>query len=225
MRSVFAPINSATEILKVFHMIQEIVDFCEHVGKLKRIRRKGWVSWAKLKRPESVADHSFRSAILAMCLSDLKGLDTEKMVRMALLHDVHEALIGDYDYFDKNKIGQDDVTKREEKAINTIFSALPEVIREKYLLLADEYRRQETEDAKLIRQVDRIEMIMQALEYEKEGDDETRLQAFWDSVREKLKDRDLKMMFELLEKERTLEQGKFTKDDRTIKPSSDFCGD
>jgi putative hydrolase of HD superfamily len=123
---------------------------------------------------------------------------------MALLHDVHEALIGDYDYFDKKKIGLDEVKEREEKAINSIFSVLPEAIKGKYILLADEYRRQETEDANLVRQIDQIEMIMQALEYEKEGYDKTRLQAFWDDVRKNLKDRDLKMMFELLEKERQL---------------------
>jgi putative hydrolase of HD superfamily len=183
-------------------MIQEIVDFCKHAGKLKRISRKGWVSWVKVKQPESVADHSFRSAILAMCLSDLRGLDTEKMVRMALLHDVHEALIGDYDYFDKKKIGLDEVKERQEKAINSIFSVLPETIKGKYILLADEYRRQETEDANLVRQIDQIEMIMQALEYEKEGYDKTKLQVFWDDVRKNLKDHDLKMMFQLLEKER-----------------------
>jgi len=187
-------------------MIQEIVDFCKYVGKLKRISRKGWVSWAKVKRPESVADHSFRSAILAMCLSDLRGLDTEKIVRMALLHDVHEALLGDYDYFDKKKIGQDEVKEREKIAINKIFSVLPETIKGKYILLADEYRRQETEDANLVRQIDEIEMIMQALEYEKEGYDKIKLQAFWDNVRKNLKDHDFKMMFELLEKERQLDR-------------------
>jgi putative hydrolase of HD superfamily len=183
-------------------MVQEIVDYCKQVGKLKRISRKGWVSRAKVKRPESVADHSFRSAILAMCLSDLRGLDTDKIVRMALLHDVHEALIGDYDYSDKKKIGLHQVKEREGNAIKTIFSVLPETIRGKYILLADEYRRQETEDANLVRQIDQIEMIMQALEYEKEGYDRTKLQTFWDNVRRKLKDHDLKMMFELLEKER-----------------------
>jgi 5'-deoxynucleotidase len=183
-------------------MIQEIVDFCKHVGRLKRISRKGWVSWVKVKQPESVADHSFRSAILAMCLSDLKGLDTEKIVRMALLHDVHEALIGDYDYFDKKKIGLNEVKLREEEAISSVFSVLPETIKQKYISLADEYRVQETDDSKLVRQVDQMEMIMQALEYEKEGYDKTKLQAFWDEVGKNLKDQDLKMMFELLEKER-----------------------
>jgi putative hydrolase of HD superfamily len=184
-------------------MIQEIVDFCRSAGRLKRISRKGWVTWAQVERPESVADHSFRSAILAMCLSDLRGLDTEKMVRMALLHDVHEALIGDYDYFDKKKIGEVEVKEREEKAVKTVFSVLPQVIREKYILLADEYRRQETDEAILMKGIDQVEMIMQALEYEREGYDKARLQAFWDNVRNRLKDRDLDSIFELLEKERT----------------------
>jgi 5'-deoxynucleotidase len=121
---------------------------------------------------------------------------------MALLHDVHEALIGDYDYFDKKKIGLDEVKHREKKAINSIFSVLPETIKGKYKLLADEYRLQETDDSKLVRQVDQMEMIMQALEYEKEGYDKNKLQAFWDEVGKNLKDHDLKMMFKLLEKEK-----------------------
>jgi len=183
-------------------MIREIMNFCKSVGRLKRIGRKGWVSWAKVKRPESVADHSFRSALLAMCLSDMRGLDTEKMVRMALLHDVHEALIGDYDYFDKKRIGQNELDTREVTAINSVFSVLPQTIREKYVLLADEYHRQQTEDAKLIRDVDSIEMVMQALEYEEEGYDRDRLQTFWDSVGSRLKDPDLKKMFKLLEEDR-----------------------
>ena len=141
-----------------------------------------------------------------MCLSDLKGLNTEKMIRMALLHDVHEAMIGDYDHLDKKKIGLHEVKMREQKAINSIFSVLPEAIKGKYILLADEYRRQETKDASLVRQIDQIELIMQALEYEKEGYDKTKLQAFWNDVRKNLKDPDLKMMLKLLEKERQLDR-------------------
>jgi putative hydrolase of HD superfamily len=183
-------------------MIEEILDFNKRVGKFKRTSRKGRVSWANVKRPESVADHTFCSAILAMCLSDLRGLDTEKIVRMALLHDAHEALIGDYDYFDQKKMVQKQVSKNEETAIEEVFSVLPETIREKYILLADEYRRQETEDAKLVRQIDQIEMIMQALEYENEGCGKNKLQAFWDDVEKKLHDSDLKRIFELLRGER-----------------------
>ena len=68
-------------------MNNRFVDFAENVSKLKRIARKGWVSQVGVEKPESVADHSFACAILAMCLGDLKGLDTEKLIRLALLHD------------------------------------------------------------------------------------------------------------------------------------------
>jgi len=85
-------------------MLEEIVDFVQKAGLLKKVKRSGWISWVGIERPESVADHSFRSAILAMCIADLKGLNTEKLMRMLLLHDIHEAIIGDYDYFAKRKI-------------------------------------------------------------------------------------------------------------------------
>ncbi len=183
-------------------MHQEIAAFGKSVGKLKRVARKGWITGVGVKQPESVADHSFRCAVLAMCLGDLKGLDAEKLLRMALLHDVHEALIGDYDYFDKKEIGNREVKALEEKAIKQVFSALPEIIREEYVLLAEEYSLQETAEAKFARQIDQLEMVMQALEYEQEGYDRAKLQPFWDSVEKNLSDSDLKRIFELLKQKR-----------------------
>lgn len=181
---------------------KELIRFGKIVGQLKKIARKGWVSWAGVKNPESVADHIFRCAILAMCLSDLRGLNTEKIVRMMLLHDLHEALIGDYDYFDRKRIGQTKIKRNQRQAIKNIFSDLPKTINEKYRLLAEEYHRQESKEAKFVRQIDQIEMMMQALEYEEEGYDKRKLQPFWDDVQEKLQNPDLKKIFELLKKER-----------------------
>lgn len=152
--------------------------------------------------PESVADHSFGCAVLAMCLSDLRGLDTEKLMRLALLHDLHEALIGDYDSFDKQRIGEVQAKKNQQQAINDVFAALPEAIRESYVSLAEEYLRQETPEAKLVKQIDKLEMIMQALQYEKQGYDGSKLQVFWDSVEGTLTDPDLKIVLELLKEQR-----------------------
>ena len=180
-----------------------VLDFGRTAGELKRIRRKGWVSLAGIKSPESVADHTFRTAILVMCLSDLKGLDTEKLVSMALLHDVHEALIGDYDHYDKERIGESELRSIEVEAMKHIFSVLSDSLREKYCLLSIEFQGQETEEARLVRQIDQIEMIFQALEYEKEGYDRDKLQPFWDNVEEKLEDADLKKLFKLLKDERS----------------------
>jgi putative hydrolases of HD superfamily len=179
-------------------MDREIADFAANIVKLKQVARKGWVSQVGVAAPESVADHSFGCAVLAMCLGDLKGLDTEKLIRLALLHDLHEVLIGDYDAFDKQQIGVAQAKQNQQQAINDVFAALPEAIREGYVSLAEEYLHQETPEAKLVKQIDKLDMIMQALQYEKQGYDNSKLQVFWDSVGGTLTDPDLKAIFALL---------------------------
>jgi putative hydrolases of HD superfamily len=58
-----------------------------NAGKLKELKRTGWVE-SEVSDPESVADHSYRVALLTMVLSDKEGLDTLKAVRISLLHDL-----------------------------------------------------------------------------------------------------------------------------------------
>ncbi|HEX9262593.1 MAG TPA: HD domain-containing protein [Candidatus Bathyarchaeia archaeon] len=183
-------------------MHQELVDFGKQVGKLKKLARKGWVSSVGVRKPESVADHSFRTAILVMCISDLKGLNTDKMVKMALLHDLHEAVTGDLDYFDKQQIGEVEAKRREKAAIREVFAVLPESLRRQYIAIMDEFLLQKSEEAVLVRQVDLIEMVMQTLEYEKDGYSKTKLESFWGNMEDTLLDSDLKRIFELLRKEK-----------------------
>jgi len=163
-------------------MYEEITAFGRLAGELKRVRRKGWMTGVGVRQPESVADHVFRTAVLTMCVSDMKGLDTEKLVRMALLHDLHEAVMGDYDHAEKTAMGKDELERRERSAIQSMISRLPQPLQERYRRLAFEYLRQETKEAQFLRQLDRLEMIMQALEYERAGYDRERLQRFWDDV-------------------------------------------
>ena len=72
----------------------DIIGFNEFVGILKTIERTGWVR-EKIPHPESVAEHSFRSGMLAMILAKERGVDQLKSMKMALIHDVGESLIGD----------------------------------------------------------------------------------------------------------------------------------
>jgi len=184
-------------------MLNGILSLAKTAGRLKRVERRGWSSWVGVRRPESVAEHSFRCTLLAMCIGDLKGLSTEKLMKTMLLHDLHEALTGDYDYFDKKKLGEEEVRKREREAIRNVLLPLPKNLRDEYLSLWHEFESQRTEEARLAGQIDKLEMVMQALEYEKEGYDSKRLQVFWENMRTKLKDPILKKLFELLEKDRT----------------------
>lgn len=72
----------------------DIVELFHSIGKLKKIKRAGWIRHC-IPNPETVADHSFRTAFIAMILGDILKLDTAKLMRMALIHDIAEIVTGD----------------------------------------------------------------------------------------------------------------------------------
>src|SRR5919197_1409601 len=71
----------------------------EAAGKLKQVRRKGWVDRGVVDA-ESVADHSYRLALLAWAVASGRGLDADRALRIALFHDLAEAEVGDETPFD-----------------------------------------------------------------------------------------------------------------------------
>jgi len=72
-----------------------IEEFFQKVLELKNVPRQGWKEKLEIINPESVAEHSYSTTVIAMILSDLEGLNTEKIIKMALLHDLAESIIGD----------------------------------------------------------------------------------------------------------------------------------
>ena len=70
------------------------LDFFSTISKLKESKRAGWVLHG-IQNGESVADHSFQVAIMAMFLANNVGVDQNKSVQMALIHDIGESVIGD----------------------------------------------------------------------------------------------------------------------------------
>ncbi|UCH32556.1 MAG: HD domain-containing protein, partial [Candidatus Bathyarchaeota archaeon] len=140
----------------------KLLNFSEIIGKLKSISRAGWVSQVGIDEPESVADHSFRTTVLAMCICDLSGAATEKIIRMILLHDIHEALTGDFDQDAKKQLGTHQVRSQQRSAIRDILSLLPPKIEGQYQTLWSEFEAQETYDAILANDIDKIEMVIQA---------------------------------------------------------------
>jgi putative hydrolase of HD superfamily len=167
--------------------LEELIEFSEIIGKLKVVKRAGWISHVGITKPESVADHSFRCAILAMFIGDLQGVNTEKLIRMLLLHDIQESITGDYDYYAKEEIGTPTVKLQERIAIKDILSRLPTKLKRKYSAIWQEYEDKTTREAMLANDIDKIEMLIQALEYEKEGYDSSKLEVFWTSSQNKIK--------------------------------------
>ena len=152
-----------------------LITFLKATGKLKQIKRTGWVE-AGVPDPESVADHIYRTALASMVLADARGLDTSKVVRMALLHDLSEAVTGDLT--PKQKPG--DHSSAEAQAFTQVISGLDEKQRSHYAELFLEYQAGQTPEAALVHAADKMDMVLQAHEYQETGVEPEKLDQFWD---------------------------------------------
>lgn len=146
------------------------LDFFKMVGKSKRLPRSGWIR-EKINDPESVAEHSFRVGVIAMVMSDKlnPNLDKNRLIKMALLHDLAEVVTGDavidrWGVIDVEK--RDEKEKIEEKGIGKIFDKIDQ--ENEYVAIFDEMIGRRSEEAKIFFQFDKLEMAIQAYEYEEE---------------------------------------------------------
>ncbi len=146
------------------------LDFLKTVGLSKKLLRSGWIR-EKIKDPESVAEHSFRVGVLAMVLSDKFDcvLDKEKLIKMALLHDLAEVITGDvvverWDLIDVDK--REKKERLEKEGIKKIFDKIGQG--DEYVAIFEEMIGRLTPEAKIFFQLDKLEMALQALEYEEE---------------------------------------------------------
>ena len=142
--------------------LNKLIEFFRLTGSLKSIPRSGWVEMG-VESPESVADHTFRTAILCMIISDLEDLDALKMLQMVLLHDLPEATTGDLTPSERTE----EAIGKEDEAMKQLLSLLPETLQERYMKLWLEYKDYKTKEAKVVRELDKLEMALQAREYEK----------------------------------------------------------
>jgi putative hydrolase of HD superfamily len=159
--------------------LQNLIKFLEITGILKQTERTGWVE-VGVYQPESVADHTFRTAILCLLYADMEDLDPLKLVRMALIHDLPEAVIGDLTPPQKTAESKE----KEETAISQILGLLPKKQMKTYLAVWKEYQEGKTREAKAVRQLEKIEMALQAKEYQKWGSASKSLERFIKSAEE-----------------------------------------
>lgn len=135
---------------------------------LKQLYRQGWLKRGiPEERCESVAEHSFGVALLTLFLCDrfYAHLDCTKAVRMALLHDFGEIFAGDLTPSDSVDPHQKHLLEAE--AVHKIFSGLPDG--GQYIELWEEFEAGESPEAQLIRQLDKLEMGLQAGVYAQQG--------------------------------------------------------
>ena len=172
-----------------------LFDFFYLVLELKKVPRKGWKSKANIERPESVADHSYGTAIMAMVLSDLQKLDTQKIIKMALLHDLAETITGD---FMPEEISKEIKNTSESDAMKEILSKLPENMAEEYSKIWQEYIQANTKESTLLHDIDKMEMAIQAAKYSSEGISNEKLSLFIDSAKKEIRSKELLEMLDTL---------------------------
>lgn len=137
--------------------MDRIANFLFEIGMLKRTPRSGWQFLGSGE--ESVAEHSFRAAIIAYSLAHLVGeVDAVRVLRMSLFHDLPEARTGDLNY-----MNQKYVTVDERKAVDDMTRNLP--FGPEIAELLAEFRAQKTPEAVLVKDADTIEMILQLKEH------------------------------------------------------------
>ena len=106
-----------------------LFDFFYVISELKKVSRKGWKEKVNIDKPESVADHSYGTALMAMIFSDINNLNTEKTIKMALLHDIAESITGD---FTPNEISKENKMAIENEVMKDLLLKLPPTIAEQY---------------------------------------------------------------------------------------------
>lgn len=151
---------------------QAVLTLIEDLAALKNLPRTGW-ALRGITNCESIADHCFRMSFLAMLLADVlieQGvlLDAAKVMRMALLHELGEAKIGDIPVPAMRYLPPEAKHAGEQAAINAMLAEFGPVA-ERYRALWLEFENATTPEGKLVRAVDKLEMMIQVYEYEKVG--------------------------------------------------------
>ena len=109
-------------------------------------------------RQESVAEHSWRTALMAMLTaSAFPEADMDKVIRMCLIHDLGEAFTGDIPSFDKTEAD----SKTEELALRQWVQTFPSPEREEWLALYEEMEAQQTQEARIYKALYKLEAVMQ----------------------------------------------------------------
>jgi len=165
-----------------------LFDFFYLVSELKKVPRMGWKSKVGIEHPESVADHSYGTAIMAMVLSDSNKLDTEKIIKMALLHDLAESITGD---FVPDEISKENKKMAEHDAMKEILSKLPTNLAVGYDKIWQEYNQAYTKESIFLHEIDKLEMAIQAAKYSSEGFSNERLSSFVESAKKEIKSKEL----------------------------------
>ncbi|MDQ1045013.1 HD family hydrolase [Streptomyces sp. V4I2] len=142
-----------------------VARFLYEAGTLKNTARTGW--WmAGVQHPESVAEHSWRTALIATIIAKLEGADPARAAFLAVWHDSQETRTGDVNHLGKKYTGGE-ADPRDITADQVV--GMPELLAEAVRDLVAEYEAKESPEAICARDADKLECMIQGIEYRSQG--------------------------------------------------------
>ena len=164
--------------------MSDLLSFFHTANHLKGLPRTGWL-FAGVVQPESLADHTCLVAIYSLFLAEAVNADpaaqglasplnVERVLSLALIHDLAESVLTDLPKRSAEALGAEVKQRAEERIILALLAELPRG--EHYAALWQEYDSASTPEARLVKDVDKLEMVLQSLRYAERG--HTNLQEF-----------------------------------------------
>ena len=155
---------SAYEQYKYKKVNNDLISFYYQFNHLKNIYRQGWIKnllgKEHINEIESIADHSWSVAMLAISVIEKYKLnyDITKCMKLSIMHELGEIYAGDF-------TPSDSVTKEakhelEKNALKRLLQSIS--FENDFLEIWEEYEKQESDESRFIRQLDKLECIMQA---------------------------------------------------------------
>jgi 5'-deoxynucleotidase YfbR-like HD superfamily hydrolase len=169
--------------------MKNLLHFLIEIGKLKKMPRTGFV-WLGIKNPETIAQHTFRVAIMNWILGrkTTPGLNLRKVIKISLVHDLCEVYAGDmtpyWGLLPKDKKKRKEILKRwirlpkkikekrdreklkkEKKSLQKLIKHLEPNLKKEIMNCWLEYERLYSKEGRFVKQGDKVETLLEALEY------------------------------------------------------------
>lgn len=144
--------------------MKNVVEFMELISSLKELQRTGWKQHEVTGIIDTTASHTLGVVFLCWLFSKVERVGAEKMLKMALVHDLVESVTGDLTPHESKRIDRD---KLEESGLNTVEKSLPSQLTKETRSLIEEFRTGLSKEAKLVRACDKLETLFQAHFYRK----------------------------------------------------------
>lgn len=160
------------------------------LNSLKREKRTGWLeSGVELDKAEDVAQHTYEtvSIVLILVQEAVEEIDTQKVLKMATIHDWPEIVTGDFSKKQTEKIGKDKKRKLEKSAFKKILEEC-ESSREELVKLWEEYDDKNTKEAKLVFVADRLSILLEINHLNNRGIENKKLKKIGEDVKSELLD-------------------------------------